>query len=309
MSNAPFDYQFINLYESARQPGTVHCQNTYLVRYYARYLFQKLVSVFDFDGLPESWAKNYWQYVLFGEGHIAVLDTERYGVIPQQCGLGGFNIFYQPRFALIANPLLPGLKEQEIGIGCEVVKLQPDYGSPLDIVANYADLMALCMETAGVNLLNSKLSYVFAADSKTKAESFKKMFDQIASGQPAVVVGKDLFNEDGSRNWDVFFQNLKANYVAGDILNDMAKIEQRFCTAIGIPNANTEKRERLITDEVQMNNAETGSLANLWLETMREDLKRVNEMFGLDISVNYRYEEENVNDSERLRIDPDSAAV
>ena len=290
MSN-PYDFQMINLYESARQPGTVHCKDAALVRYYVRYLFQKLVSVFGFEGLPETWPKNYWQYVLFGEGHICVFDSGKYGVIPQQCGLGGFNVFYQPRFALIANPLLPEIKEPEIGIGCEVVKLQPDYGSPLDIVATYADLMALCMETAGVNLLNSKLSYVFAADSKTKAESFKKMFDQIASGQPAVVVGKDLFNEDGSRNWDVFFQNLKANYVAGDILNDMAKIEQRFCTAVGIPNANTEKRERLITDEVQMNNAETGSLANLWLETMREDLKRVNEMFGLDISVNYRYEE------------------
>ena len=106
----------------------------------------------------------------------------------------------------------------------------------------------------------------------------------------------------------MFFQNLKQNYVAGDVLNDMAKIEQRFCTAIGIPNANTEKRERLITDEVQMNNMETTSLVNLWLGTMREDLKRVNEMFGLNISVNYRYEEEN-RDEESLYLDTDSAAV
>lgn len=290
MSSVPFNFQFINLYESARQPGTVHCQNSALVHYYIRYLFQKLVSVFDFEGLPETWAKNYFQYVLFGEGHICVFDSGRYGVIPQQCGLGGFNIFYQPRFALIANPLLPEIKEPEIGVDCEILKLQPDYGSPLDIVTTYADLMALCMETAGVNLLNSKLSYVFAAGSKTQAESFKKMYDQIASGQPAAFVDKNLFNEDGSRNWDVFFQNLKQNYVAGDILNDMAKIENRFCTAIGIPNSNTEKRERLITDEVQMNNAETVSLVNLWLDTMREDLKRVNEMFSLNISVNYRYE-------------------
>lgn len=308
MNNIPFDYQFINLYESVRQPGTVHCQNTALVRYYVRYLFQKLVSVFDFDGLPETWAKNYFQYVLFGEGHVAVFDSDRYGVIPQQCGLGGFNIFYQPRFALVANPLLQGLKDLEIGVDCEVLKLQPDYGSPLDIVSTYADLMALCMESAGVNLLNSKLAYVFAAGSKTQAESFKKMFDQIASGQPAVFIDKNLMNEDGSRNWDVFFQNLKQNYVAGDILNDMAKIEQRFCTAIGIPNANTEKRERLITDEVQMNNAETGSLVNLWLDTMRGDLKRINDMFGLNISVDYRYEEEE-RDDESLRLDPDAAAV
>lgn len=308
MSSVPYDFRFINLYESARQPGTVHCRDTALVRYYVKYLFQKMISVFEFEGLPETWARNYFEYVLFGKGHLAVLDTDRYGVIPQDCGLGGFNVFYQPRFALIANPLLQGIGEVEIGVDCEVVKLQPDYSSPLDIVANYADMMALCMETAGVNLLNSKLAYVFAAGNKTQAESFKKMFDQIASGQPAAFIGKDLFNEDGSRNWDVFFQNLKQNYVAGDVLNDMAKIEQRFCTAIGIPNANTEKRERLITDEVQMNNAETASLVSLWLDTMREDLKRVNEMFGLNISVNYRYEEDN-RDEESLYLDTDSAAV
>ena len=308
MSNSPFDYQFMNLYESIRNPGTVHCQNTALVRYYVRYLFQKLISVYGFDGLPDTWAKNYFQYILFGEGHICVFDSGRYGVIPQQCGLSGFNIFYQPRYALIANPLLPDIKEPEIGVDCEIIKLQPDYGSPLDIVTTYADLMALCMETAGINLLNSKLSYVFAAGSKTQAEAYKKMYDQIASGQPAVFVDKNMFNDDGSRNWDVFFQNLKSNYVAGDILNDLSKIEQEFCTTIGIPNANTEKRERLITDEVNMNNAETTSLVSLWLDTMREDVERVNEMFDLGISVNYRYEEDK-RDDESIYLADDAAAI
>lgn len=289
MNNIPANFEFINLYESARQPGTVHCQNTALVRYYQKYLFQKLVSVFDFDGLPDTWAKNYFKYVLFGYGYIIILNTERYGVIPQQGGLSGYNIFYQPRFATIANPLLPGLERPEIGVDCEVIKLQPDYSSPLDIVTTFADLLALCCESAGVNLLNSKLSYVFAAGNKNQAESFKKMYDQVASGQPAVFIDKDLFNEDGSRNWDVFFQNLKNNYVTGDILNDMAKIENQFNTMIGIPNANTEKRERLITDEVNSNNAETSSLVSLWLTTMREDIERVNALFGLDLNATYKF--------------------
>ena len=102
-------------------------------------------------------------------------------------------------------------------------------------------------------------------------------------------IDKDLFNEDGSRNWDVFFQNLKNNYVTGDILNDMAKIENQFNTMIGIPNANTEKRERLITDEVNSNNAETSSLVSLWLTTMREDIERVNALYGLDLNVTYKF--------------------
>lgn len=284
-----YSYDFINQYNSRISPSTVHCKNTGLVNYYVRYLVQKVISVFEFQNIPEAWALNYFQYVLICRGYIGILNTEEFGVIPQECGLGGFNIFYQPKFITVANPLLPTIRQPEIGTGCEVIKMQPDYGSIMDLVCTYADLMALCLESAGVNLLNSKLSYVFAAGNKTQAESFKKMFDKIASGEPAAFVDKNLFNEDGSRNWDVFFQNLKQNYVTSDILNDMKTLEDQFNTAIGIPNANTQKRERLITDEVNANNVDTEAKIGLWLETMRRDMRRVNDMFGLELGVRYRF--------------------
>lgn len=288
MSNY-YTYDMINMYNAYRSPSTVHCKNTGLVNYYVRYLVQKVISVFEFLNIPETWAINYFQYVLICRGYIGILRTDEFGVIPQECGLGGFNVFYQPKFITVANPLLTGIKQPEIGTECEVIKMQPDYGSIMDLVSTYADLMALCLESAGVNLLNSKLSYVFAAGNKTQAESFKKMFDKIASGEPAAFVDKNLFNEDGSRNWDVFFQNLKQNYVASDILDDMKTLEDQFNTAIGIPNANTQKRERLITDEVNANNIDTESKISLWLETMRRDMRRVNEMFDLDLDVRYRF--------------------
>lgn len=292
MSNAPYSYDFINRYNSSFSPSTVHCKNSALVEYYVRHLLQKVLSVFEFKGIPDDWAINYFQYTLICRGFVAILPTEEFGVIPQECGLGGYTVFYQPRFATIANPLLPGVRQPVIGRDCAMVKMQPDYGGVMDLVTTYADLMALCLETAGVNLLNSKLSYVFAAANKTQAESFKKMYDRVASGEPAVFVDKSLFNEDGSRNWDAFFQNMKQNYVAGDILNDMKTIEDQFNTAIGIPNANTQKRERLITDEVNANNVDTESRVNLWLETMKRDMKAANEMYGLSLDVEYRYAEQ-----------------
>ena len=284
-----YSYDFINQYNARISPSTVHCKNTGLVMYYVRYLVQKVISVFEFMNIPESWALNYFQYVLICRGYVGILNTDKYGVIPQDCALGGYNIFYQPNFITVANPLLQDLKELKIGEDCEVIKMQPDYESIMDLIGTYADLMALCLESAGINLLNSKLAYTFAAGNKTQAESFKKMFDKIASGEPAVVVDKNLFNEDGSRNWDVFFQNLKQNYVASDILNDMKTLEDQFNTAIGIPNANTQKRERLITDEVNANNIDTEAKIGLWLDTMRRDMRRVNEMYDLDLDVRYRF--------------------
>ena len=73
----------------------------------------------------------------------------------------------------------------------------------------------------------------------------------------------------------------------------MRTIENQFNTFIGIPNSNTQKRERLITSEVESNNVEVFALPNLWLNTMREGIEKVNRMFGLNISVSLRYEPEN----------------
>lgn len=289
--NLPVNYEFINQYNAMRSPSTVHCRNTALVEYYTRYLFQKVISVFEFEGLPEEWADNYFKYVLFGYGVIAVIYTDKYGVICQDCGLSGFDVFYQPTRCIIANPHLPGLKEFKIHENCEIIKLQPDYGSVMDLVTTYADLMALALETTGANLLNSKLSYVFFAENKTAAESFKKLYDRVASGEPMAVIDKNLLMEDGTPAWQIFTQNVGQNYITDRLLNDMKTLEDQFNTVIGVPNANTQKRERMITDEVNANNVDTQCRVNLWLETMNKDIMQVNKMFGTDIKVKYRYDD------------------
>lgn len=289
--NLPVNYEFINQYNAMRSPSTVHCRNTALVEYYTRYLFQKVISVFEFEGLPEEWADNYFKYVLFGYGVIAVIYTDKYGVICQDCGLSGYDVFYQPTRCIIANPHLPGLKEFKIHENCEIIKLQPDYGSVMDLVTTYADLMALALETTGANLLNSKLSYVFFAENKTAAESFKKLYDRVASGEPMAVIDKNLLMEDGTPAWQIFTQNVGQNYITDRLLNDMKTLEDQFNTVIGVPNANTQKRERMITDEVNANNVDTQCRVNLWLETMNKDIEQVNKMFGTDIKVKYRYDD------------------
>lgn len=289
--NLPVNYEFINQYNAMRSPSTVHCRNTALVEYYTRYLFQKVISVFEFENLPQEWADNYFKYVLFGYGVIAVIYTDKYGVICQDCGLSGFDVFYQPTRCIIANPHLPGLKEFKIHENCEIIKLQPDYGSVMDLVTTYADLMALALETTGANLLNSKLSYVFFAENKTAAESFKKLYDRVASGEPMAVIDKNLLMEDGTPAWQIFTQNVGQNYITDRLLNDMKTLEDQFNTVIGVPNANTQKRERMITDEVNANNVDTQCRVNLWLETMNKDIEQVNKMFGTDIKVKYRYDD------------------
>ena len=290
-----YDYDFINRYNAHIKPSNVHSQENATAWYFRRYLIQKIISVFEFDGIPKEWSVDYFLYSLFVFGFVAVVQTDKFGVIPQggaNTSLYGYDVFYRPTNVNISNPLLSGILTPRIGVECEIIKMQPDYGSCWDIVSYYADLLALATESLAVNITNSKLAYVFACQDKTVAESFKKMFDQINEGNPAVFADKKLFDDNGDPLWSTFQNNLKQNYVAGDMLNDMLKIDARFCTDIGIPNVNLAKKSGVTDNEVEANNVDTKSKASLWLETIQEGLKKVNEMFNLDISVKFRFDQE-----------------
>ena len=288
INGAPYYYNYINAETSQVTPSTVHVKDSGLCRYFTKYLLQKAMSVFEWD-LPETWNKDYFLYVLYCWGYVAVVNTDKFGVIPQGCGLKGYDVFYAPTHAVIANPLLSGILEPRIGTQCELLKLQPDFSGILDLVGHYAEQMALASQSVSVNLLNSKLSYVFTAKTKALAESLKKMYDQIASGEPAVVIDSRLKNAaDGEETWKAFEQNVGGNYIVTDLPADLRKIESMFDTEIGIPNANTDKRERLIQDEVNANNIETFSKCAMWLENLQDACKRVNDMFGLSIAVRWR---------------------
>ena len=172
----------------------------------------------------------------------------------------------------------------------------------MDLVNYYADMMALAAETVGVNWVNSHLSYIFPADKQNVAESFKKMYDKVAGGEPAVVIDKALFKEDGSASWEPFQQNIGQNYVADRILADLQKLRAQFLTIVGIPNANTDKRERLIVSEVEANDTETRILADSWLENLREGVKQTRELFGiedLDVALRYANPEGGAEDEQR----------
>ena len=298
LNGLPASYDYINFYNASMEPSTVHVKNTGLSNFFCRYLIQKAISAFEWKGIPEHWHMNYFLYVLFVFGYISVIETDKYGIIPQHCGLYGYDVMYQPTHATIANPLLQGIRNPRIGKECEIIKLTPDYGGIWDLVSFYADMLALSAETAGVNLVNSKLSFIFFAKNKAAAESFKKLYDQVASGQPAAVIDKDLLDENGNLSWQQFNQNLQQNYISGQILQDMVQWDCRFNTEIGIPNTNIAKLSGVSDREVEANSINTEAKALLWEETLRKGVEAVNRMFGTNISVRYKYrKEEMLNDA------------
>ena len=287
----PAMYDTINSYNANIEPSMIHTDST-LKFYFSKYLLEKIFSVYEFENIPNDWNMTYFMYVLFCLGFIGVMNTDKFGIVCQHGTLSGRGLYYQPTTFIVTNPLFDKSYKLKIDSDCTVIKLQPNYSGVMDIVDYYASMLALHSESAGINLINTKLAYVFMSSNKAQAESFKKMMDDIASGKPAVFIDDKLFDVDGNPKWMQFNNNLRETYIAGDILMDMAKWLDMFNTEIGIPNANTEKKERLITDEVNANNIDTMSKATLWLNTLRDSLDKTNKLFGTNIKVKFRFNEE-----------------
>lgn len=286
----PVDYTYINSVNGQKNPSTIHTQNIALTKFFERYLIDDFLGQWEVK-LPETWAYNYTMYTLVYFGFLAVINTDKFGVIPQHCNLYGFDVMYQPTTAQIINPLIPNAIDARIHRDTELIKLFPDFGGIYDLIQFYAEKMALLSEGIDVNIINSKLSYIIGVDNKSSAETFKKTIDKVTSGDACVVTGKELFSENGTPMWTTFAQNLSQNYIAGQQIEDLKKLKLMFDTDVGIPNANTEKKERLTDDEVNSNNIETQTKIELIADSLKESAERVNKMFGTNISFKLKFKE------------------
>lgn len=246
--------------------------------YYRRSLLRKIFARFDFTGLPKEWDVDYFLTTLFLNGMLCVTDTAM-GVLPLRTGIAGQNVFQHPTRCVIANPVL-GSFERTIDEDCVLWKLQYDYTGVYDIVNRYSTMLAMCDSSLAVNLMNSKVAFIGLASTKAKANTLKKMYDEISCGNPAV-----FGNEDAINPTNFFFNNVKQNFVGIELQTVKRGLIDEFLTEIGIANANTDKKERLISDEVNANNEEVFCNIEHWLMNLKEGAEKVNAMFGLSLGV------------------------
>lgn len=281
MLNAPFSYDQLNGHLGQIPQSFIHVHNTAVARFFKRYLLMDALSVFDWK-LPDNWDPDYFRYILMGFGHVVVFKTDLFGVIPQYGELYGFNVFYRPNKARVVNPLI---RERDMLIGreCSLIKLMPDFGSIVDLVDYYGDLMSLTYETLAMNILNSRLAYLIGVDSKAEAETFKSIFDQIASGKPAAFYRGKPASPTALKaqmgEWQTLLQNVGQNYIGDRLLEALQAIRDEFLTHIGIPNLSDRKKERVNLVDSERNTVETMAKSALWLDELQDGIKQTLELF------------------------------
>lgn len=258
-----------------------------LIRAYNQWCLKKLFGAFEFGGIPEEWDYDYFLTCLFVDGFVAVCDTS-IGVIPLSCGVAGINVFNRPTTAMIANPVLGEFERDIFGdnpkTSCALIKLQYDYRGVRSIVDRYSALLAECDNSIAVNLRNSKVSFIAFVSDRQTAVTMQKMYHQMDEGKPAVYVKKDLDISPET----IYYNHVKETFIAADIQLLKNQIKDDYLTEVGLNNANVDKRERLIVDEVNANNFEIKANVQHWLDNIKQGLDRANSLFGLDLSVRLR---------------------
>ena len=275
------------LFETGATSGVGVLSNERLQIEYRNWCLKKLFGAFEFGGVPDTWDYDYLLENLFMYGYLAITDTS-IGVIPLRCGVTGINVFDHPTTAIFANPVLGNFERNLYGdnpaTDCALVKLQYDFMGAMPIINRYAALLALCDNSISVNLRNSKVAFIGFVSSKQQAATVEKMYSDIDRGKPAVYVKRG----DGITSEDIYYNHVKETYIANDVQLLKQSIKNDFLTEVGLNNANTDKRERLIVDEVNANNDEVQANVQHWLDNIREGLRRANSLFGLDLSVRLR---------------------
>lgn len=133
--------------------------------------------------------------------------------------------------------------------------------------------------TIDVNMMAQKTPVLIEGDTKTIL-TLKNVYMQY-SGNTPVVFGNKQFDISNKLN----VLKTDAPYIIDKLDVHKHQIFNDALTILGINNANTDKKERLITNEVESNEQLVTYYLNCWYKTRKRACDEINKKFNLNISI------------------------
>ena len=263
------------------QPSQVKGRANLDVEFQKRYLWNKVYSKFKFT-LPKEWRLNWFRYWLFQFGSIGVVYTTQFGWIAYPYSVLSHDLYYNPKRILVTCKFLNDNAEGVVGLNGGVVHITDDFFGLDDLVTYYAEQIAQVDKAININLMNANTSVMYRAKDKKQAQEIKQALKQVSKGDPFVAINEELLDDKGLTT---LLNNPKNNLIVNELLDARRTIVNEFLTEIGINNANTDKKERLISDEVKANNEEVKSLVQVMYEHIQKSFDELNAISNLGLKV------------------------
>lgn len=263
--------------------------NATYMQYFNR-LMELSISMFEWKNLPSTCDVRYLELALFMNGSAVFFQDD---VLEDYVAL---DVICSGRLDVYGNPVLRRAYSrynnyQKLLKGSNSVIIWNNYlrtNSVLD-VEMFAKKLYNLDRIIDVNANAQKTPILIKCD-ETQRLTMLNVYKEYDGNSP-VIFGDKALNSNGLE-----VLSTGAPYVADKIYQLKTQIWNEALTYLGISNINVQKKERLITDEVTRNQGGTIASRYSRLECRREAVKKINDMFGLNIEVNYREDFQEINE-------------
>lgn len=257
---------------------TINNQATFM-QYFNR-LCEISMSVFEWKNLPDSIDPRFMEMALNSDGHAVFFKDDVMGFLCMRASLAGrWDVYNVPveRYAYASNGYHETLNKDNSVIIWNNLKRT---NSMLDIEM-FASRLYDLDRSIDVNARAQKTPVLILCDENQRL-TLENVYNQMNGNVPAI------FGSTGLNKEAISSITTQAPFVADKLYKLKVDIWNEALTYLGVANVQTQKKERMVTEEVQRGMG--GVFASRFgrLEARRIACEQINKMFGLDISVEFR---------------------
>ena len=249
------------------------------IDYYTR-LKEYAINTFQWVNLPDTVDARYMELILCERGKVCFFQDELVGFMALPVNeYGNLNVYNYPTEHQIYA--VNGYNKNR-NIEDSVVIYNNYLRLPTVLTLSlYAERLSKIQRTIDVNIGACKTPYIIVATENQRL-ALENAFNQIDENKPALFFTNEM-NLDNIKALD-----LKTPYVSDKLTLLKHDVWNEAMTFLGIENSNTDKKERMITDEVNSNDGQIEASRFNMLDARLEACKKINKMFGLKISCKFR---------------------
>ena len=248
---------------------------------YRNHLMMLAMSMFEWKGLPKTIDKRFLERTLYMKGAAVFFKDETLGYLCLPVMWAGpFDVYTNPKdyYAYSSSnyrsPLLN--EENSVIIWNNFLRIPSCYTVNFD-----AKRLADLEQAIDVNCKAQKTPVLIKC-SENERLSLVQVYAKYDGNYPVIYGEKDLDIKG------VTAINTGAPFVADKLYQMKMQVWNEALTELGISNISYQKKERLVSDEVIRNMGGTIASRYTRLEMRRDACDRIKEVFGLDITVDYR---------------------
>lgn len=251
-------------------------------RSYITYMFNRLMTMFEYDNLPETIPKRMLELYIMINGHSVVVKHEGKLYVCFGSWGGKPDEYYIPKNYIVANPYLNLFKTYEVNVDCVLVHNDSMYYGLMPLFKRYATALVENDLTMNMVDINSRIiAIIEAMDDKTRV-SAEKFLSDIEAGKRGVIGSTAFF--DGVRAQPYGEHNYQR---LTDLIEYQQYMKASWFNELGL-NANYNmKREAITSNESQLNDDMLLPLVDDMFSCRKKFCERINSMYGTNINVRW----------------------